>query len=237
MKHFHIQKLHGWLLPLLILTWAGLGSGCQTNTFTHKHFPERVAQIHTVALLPQVHTAMLNTYYGTEHSPAPLPEEPQIRAELLTATTNLLQQRGFVVKEGSFPDGTNYIWNGQMTYGTFPKPNPRTLPGAKALASNQNVDGLIFLYADAFKSTPHRQNITAAGNTLAVFVFLASIATAHPAGSMGIPMQGAQAQIALVDGKTGDVLWTTMNNFSNFETNRPAKAVNDLFSRYPKPKK
>ena len=103
------------------------------------------------------------------------------------------------------------------------------------MSFNQNVDGLIFLYADAFKSTPHRQNITATQNILSVFVFLASIAAAHPA-DMSIPMEGAQARIAVVDGKTGDVLWTTVNYFNNFETNKPAKAVQDLFNRYPKQK-
>jgi hypothetical protein len=50
------------IAPFLLL--AVLLTGCQTNTFTRKHFPERVARIHTVALLPQVHTAMLDTISG-----------------------------------------------------------------------------------------------------------------------------------------------------------------------------
>src|SRR5690348_504240 len=89
------------ILVVVILT------GCQTNTFTHKQFPERVAQIHTLGLLPQVHTAMLNTYRGFDPSPAPLLEEPQIRSELIASTVDQLQRRGFVVIEGPFPGGTN----------------------------------------------------------------------------------------------------------------------------------
>ena len=92
MNHANIQKLHvvghitgrlrdklpDWTMSkrnLHLLLLAVLLTGCQMNTFTRKHFPERVAQIHTVALLPQVHTAMLDTYFGMDSSPASLPEE------------------------------------------------------------------------------------------------------------------------------------------------------------------
>ena len=105
------------IAPFLLL--AVLLTGCQTNTFTRKHFTERVARIHTVALLPQVHTAMLDTYFGKDPSPAPLPEEQKIRSELIGSTTDQLQQRGFVVNEGSFPVGTNQVWNGRMIQNAF----------------------------------------------------------------------------------------------------------------------
>lgn len=218
-----MKRIVSFLLLLVLLT------GCQTNTFTRKHFPERVARIHTVALLPQVHTAMLNTYFGTDPSPEPLPEEQQIRSELVAAATDQLQQRGFIVNGSSFPDGTNYIWNGSMIYRFSVKPSKATLPDAKALATNENVDGLIFLYANAFKSTPHRQKVTTIQNILALPGILAG-------KDISLAWQNAQAQIALVDGKTGDILWTTLDNFDNFETNKPAKAVEDLFKQYPKSK-
>jgi hypothetical protein len=105
------------IAPLLLL--AVLLNGCQTNTFTRKHFPERVARIHTVGLLPQVHTAILNSYFGMDPSPAPLPEEPQIQSDLIASTTDQLQRRGFVVNEGSFPVGTNQVWNGRMIQNAF----------------------------------------------------------------------------------------------------------------------
>ena len=223
------------IAPLLLL--VVLLTGCQTNTFTRKHFPERFARIHTVALLPQVHTAMLDTYFGKDPSPAPLPEEPQIRSKLIASTTDQLQQRGFVVKEGAFPVGTNQVWNGlkiQNALSTMPSKTKR--PGATAVATNLNVDGLVFLDATAYKSTPHRQKITTAENTLSVLLFLASIAALHPVNAPGESWQGAAAQIALVDGKTGDVLWTTVDYCGDLETNKPAKAVQNLFNRYPKQK-
>jgi hypothetical protein len=223
------------IAPFLLL--AVLLTGCQTNTFTRKHFPERVARIHTVALLPQVHTAMLDTYFGKDPSPAPLPEEQKIRSELIGSTTDQLQQRGFVVKEGPLPGGTNQVWNGlkiQRAFSTLPSKAGR--PGAKAAATNLNVDGLIFLDATAYKSTPHRRKITTAENTLSVLLFLASIAALHPANVPGESWQDAEVHIALVDGKTGDVLWTTVEYSGDFETNKPAKAVQNLFDRYPKQK-
>ena len=131
------------IAPLVLL--VVLLTGCQTNTFTRKHFPEKVAWIHTVALLPQIHTAMLDTYFGKDPSPAPLPEEQQIRSQLIASTTDQLQQRGFVVKEGSLLGGTNQVWNGlkiQDALSTMPSKAVR--PGATAVATNLNVDGLIF---------------------------------------------------------------------------------------------
>jgi hypothetical protein len=215
------------LLVMILLT------GCQTNTFTRKHFTERVARIHSVGLLPQVHTAILNSYFGTDPSPAPLPEEQQIRSELIASTIDQLQQHGFTVKEGSFPDGTNQIWDGLMVYRAFSiKPSKATLPDVAVHATNMNVDGLIFLYATAYKSTPHRQKITTTQNIIA-FITLPAILVGPPLPME--PWQEAGVQIALVDGETGDVLWTTADTFDDFDKIKPSKAVENLFSRYPKP--
>jgi hypothetical protein len=115
-------------------------------------------------------------------------------------------------------------------------------PDAKALADNMNVDGLIFLDATAYKSTPHRQNVTTAQNIFAVLGEMVLVASAvaggsAPAGSdMLIAWQDAALQISLVDGKTGEVLWTTADSFYDFDMNKPAKAVEGLFNRYPKQK-
>jgi hypothetical protein len=227
-----MKKITALLLLAVLLT------GCQTNTFTHEQFPERVARIHIVGLLPQVHTAMLNTYFGKDPSPAPLPEEQQIRSELIASTIDQLQQLGFVVKEVPFPDGTNQIWDGRMIQQactTLPSKTAR--PNAKALAGNMNVDGLIFLNAIACQSTPHRQNVTTAQNIFAVFGDMVLLAAAVAGGAgMGIAWQDAVLQITLVDGETGDVLWTTADYFGDFEKNKPSNTVEDLFNRYPKQK-
>jgi hypothetical protein len=220
------------IAPLLLL--AFLSAGCQTNTYTHKHFQERVARIHSLGLLPQVHTAMLNTYFGKDPSPLPLPEEQQIRSEMVASTIDQLQQHGFVVKEGSFPDGTNQIWNGlmiQQACSTLPSKAAR--PEAKVLASNLNVDGLIFLYVTAYKSTPHRQKITTTQNIIA-FITLPAILVGPPLPME--PWQEAGVQIVLVDGETGDVLWTTAATFDDFDKIKPSMAVENLFARYPKSK-
>lgn len=223
-----------WLMILV--------TGCQTNTFTHKQFPERVARIHSVGVLPQVHTAMLNTYFGKDPSPAPLSEEPQVRSELVASTIGQLRQRGFVVKEDSSPHSTNQVWNGrriQQACSTLPSKSAR--PDAKALANNMDVDGLIVLDATAYKSTPHRQKVTTAQNIFAVFGDLALLAAAAAGGPVagggdfGIAWQDAVLRITLVDGETGDVLWTTAEDIHDFEVNKPAKAVAELFDRYPKP--
>lgn len=218
--------------PLLLL--AFLLAGCQTNTFTHKHFQERVARIHTIGLMPQVHTAMLNTYFGKDPSPVPLPEEQQIRSELIASTIDQLQRRGFVVKPGSFPDGTNQMWNGLMIQQACSAlPSKAARPDAKEIADDMNVNGLIFVYATAYKSTPHRQKITTTQNIIA-FLTLPVILVGPP-----LPMelwQEAGVQIALVDGETGDVLWAAADTFDDFERNKPSKAVENLFNRYPKPK-
>jgi hypothetical protein len=56
------------------------------------------------------------------------------------------------------------------------------------------------------------------------------------AGGLGVDWQQAVVQIALVDGETGDVLWTTADYFGDFEKNKPSNTVADLFERYPKQK-
>jgi len=93
------------------------------------------------------------------------------------------------------------------------------------------VDGLIFLDATAYKSTPHRQNVTTPQNIIAVIGALCG-------SDVFVPWQQAVAQTTLVDGKTGEVLWTTAEYlyFGNFEENKPAKVVEVLFSRYPRQK-
>ncbi len=221
------MKLTGSFLLVVVLS-----TGCQTNTFTHRQFHERVTRIHTVGLLPQVHTATLNTYFGKDPFPAPLPEQEQIRSELIASTIDQLRQRGFVVKESSFPDGTNQIWDGLMIQ-RFKLPPKAANPDAKALATNLNVDGLIFLDATAYKSTPHRQHVTTLQNTIA-FITLPVILVGPP-----LPMeqwQQAVVVITLVDGETGDVLWRTADSFDNFETNKPPNVVAVLSNRYPKQK-
>ena len=56
------------IVPFLVL--AVLLTGCQTNhALTQKQFQERVARIHTVGLVPQVHTAILNSYRGYDPLP------------------------------------------------------------------------------------------------------------------------------------------------------------------------
>jgi len=252
MNHANIQKLHvvghitgrlrdklpDWTMSkrnLHLLLLAVLLTGCQMNTFTRKHFPERVAQIHTVALLPQVHTAMLNSYFGMDPSPAPLPEEPQIRSDLIASTTDQLQRRGFVVKEGSFPVGTNQIWDGRKIQNAFSTGLSKSKrPGAMAVATNLNVEGLFFLEATAYKSTPHREKITTTQNVIAALTLPVILIGARPLPE--VMMQGSGVQVVLVDGKTGDLMWATVDFFGDLETNKPAEAVENLFTRYPKQK-
>ena len=227
---------------LLVVLLTG-STGCQTNTFTHKHFQDRVSCIHTVGLVPQVHTAMLNTYFGKDPAPASLSEEPQVRSELIASTIDQLLQRGFVVKEDSCPDGTGRIWNGlKIQQACSALPSKAARPDAKALTKNMNVDGLIYLNATAYKSTSHRQKVTTAQNIFAVIGDMALLAAAvaggpvSGGGDVGIAWQDAVVQITLVDGETGDVLWTTAEDIHDFEMHKPSKAIGDLFNRYPKPK-
>ena len=140
-------------------------------------------------------------------------------------------------------DGTNRIWNGlRIQQACSALPSKAARPDAKALTKNMNVDGLIYLNATAYKSTSHRQKVTTAQNIFAVIGDMALLAAAvaggpvSGGGDVGIAWQDAVVQITLVDGETGDVLWTTAEDIHNFEMNKPSKAIGDLFNRYPKPK-
>lgn len=227
--------------PLLLL--AVLLTGCQTDhAFTDKHFQERVARIHTVGLIPEVHTGILNTYRGYEPSPAPFPDEPQIRSELIAASKDQLQRHGFVVIEGPPSVPTKEFYSGRMLQGMELR-HQATDSDTTGLATNLNVDGLIFLNARVFKSTPHRQNITTPENTVVVLVDLGLIACAAVAGpGAGFPggglsvrsWQGAVIEITLVDGATGVILWGTGKDFGDLGKNKPSKAIEDLFTFYPK---
>ena len=218
-----------FLLPALLLT------GCQTNTFTHKQFHQRVARIHTVGLVPKVHTAVLNRYFGNDRAPAPFPDEGRIKTELTGAAIAHLEQHGFVVKEHPQLDSANGH-SDDLFQLAISSPTQAGQEDAKMLAASMDVDGLIVLNADAFKSTPHRERITMAQNTLAVFVFIASIPAGQPT-DVHEPLQGVGVQIALIDGGTGEVLWRTWLIGDNFDSNKPVKTVEDLFARYPKPKR
>lgn len=218
------------------LSLAVLLTGCQTNTFTHKHFQERVARIHTVRLVPQVHTAILNTYFGFDTFPAPFPQEQQIRSELTASAIDQLQRLGFVIMASSPPDLTNQTWNGRMIQQACSEvPSQAARPDARALADDLNVDGLIFLDAAAYSSTLHRQKITTPQNIIAYLSLPAILIGAGPLPD--VPCQQAAAQIALVDSKTGEVLWATADCFyDDFEKHTPSQTIEDLFSRYPKQK-
>lgn len=222
--------------PFVLL--AVLLTGCQTETFTHKQFRERVARIHSVGLSPaQIHTAILNNLSGHDPSPAPLPEEQQIRLALTAATIDQLQRHGFVVKQGSpdFPTYgfTNQIWDARLqqvainTY--FHLPAGAARPEARILASNLDADGVIFLNVSAYKSTEHRQNATMPINLLGIMA-----AMCGSPGGPWIPWQQAVIQLTLVDGATGDILWMTAKDFHDFERHKPSKAIEKLFDRYPK---
>ena len=220
------------IVPLLLL--ALFLTGCQTNTFTCKHFPERVARIHTVGLAPvEVHTAMLNKIGGKEPF-VPLAGEEQIRSELATSAIDQLRRRGFTVKESPFepplPAFTNQVWDARTKYRYLGLPFKAPWAGATMLASNLDADALVYVNASAYKSTERRQNWVAFNN------FLSFLAAVGGAPAPVIPARQAAVQITLVDGKTGDDLWMTLDDFNNFETNKPAKAVGELFNRYPKQK-
>ncbi len=208
---------------LSFLSLAFLLTGCQTNTFTHKQFSERVARIHTVGMIPQVHTAILNTYYGRDPSPARFPDEGQIRSELTTSTISQLQQRGFVVTETSYPDLTNQI-------------DADLVEQVQSLATDRNLDGLIILNVNAYKSTLHRQRITSPENTISFLLTVASIVCLTPVDFPYESWQGANVNIALIDGDNGEVLWETWKDFDDFNKNKPSKDVEELFNQYPKPK-
>jgi hypothetical protein len=217
-----------FLLPAFLL------AGCQiNNSFTHKQFQERAARIHTVALVSQCHTALFNTYLGFDPVPTPLPNEPQIRSELLASTMDQLQWRGFTVMEKPTSQSTNEIWSGRMVQRLVPLPSTG-ISNAVALAAGMHADGLVFLDVTAYQSTQHRQDITTPENIVWITLDLAAAAGGSVGSFIYRPWQGATVAISLVDSSTGDVLWNNWESFDNFEITKPSKAVDDIFSRYPK---
>ena len=206
------------ILSFLLLTF--FLTGCQTNTYTHKQFPERVARIHNVGLVPQVHTAILNTYYGKDPSPARFPDEEQIRSELTRSTVAQLQQRGFIVAEIPCPGLTNLLY-------------PELVQQAQSLARDGQLDGVIILNVNAYKSTLHRQRITSPENTISFLLTVASIACLQPTDFPYESWQAAAVDIALIDGNNGEILWRTGKDFDDFNRNKPSKDVEELFSQYP----
>jgi len=220
-----LREMAGLLLLSVLL------SGCQTNTFTHKQFQERIARVQNIGLLPaQVHTALLNKISGNEPL-VPLAEEQQIRSELTASIIEQFRQRNFTVKDESL-EGTNRTWDANIYFGS-PPDTPRI--GAKTLATNLNVDALVFLEVSAFKSTQRRQNWAGLNNSITLLGTIAAGAGGGGGtGGVWIPVQQAEVQIMLIGGKTGEVLWMTAEDFGDFGKVKPSKAVEDLFSRYPK---
>ena len=208
---------------ILSLMPVFLWTGCQTNTFTHKQFDERVAHIHTVGLASRVHTAILNRYSGNDPSPAPFTNEEQVRLELIQSTIAQLQLRGFVAMETSLPFLTNRIYR-------------NAVQEVVSFAADRKVDGVLVLNVNAYKSTVHRQRITTPENIISFLLTAASIASLHPADFPYESWEGANVNVALVDGADGELLWSTWKDFDDFNKNKPSKDVEELFNQYPKSK-
>lgn len=195
----------GWLMQvrrgLLLLTVIFL-TGCQTNTFTHKQFRDRIGEIHTLGLVPtQIHTALLNFTVRPDPVHVSLPDEQRIRSELTASTIAQLRQRGFVVKVNTLESGasgdTNEVCDARMntilTNAYWSLQTKTVRPEASTLANNMNVDGLVFLNASAYKSTPRRQAVTATWNFIS---FLGALAGG---GGDFYAQQQALVQVTLVD--------------------------------------
>jgi len=235
--HFTWQDRGNRLLALVAGVILIVGTGCQSDTYTHSQFRERSARLTNVALLPP------NIKTGTADirwlmpAGAPLPEEKKIRADLPGLIASEFRNRGFVVKECApeslRSDATNQVWNPRLrgiltsAYGSLGLKTVR--PEAKVLADHVQADGLVFLNVFAYKSTDGRKAWVALGNTLAIL----SAAGGGYCGHTSAFSQGL-VQITLVDGATGDVLWRTIHDFTDFEQTELSKAVAELMKKYPR---
>jgi len=219
-------------------------AGCQSNTFTHQKFHERSPQLTKVVLLPpQIKTGVASNLCVVLQGP-PLPEEAKMRAELPGLIATAFRQHGLAlagsVQPAQLTDATNQFWNTGLPDNFFAAyktmSDLKTVqPEAIALANHLHADGLVCLNVYAFQSSSSRKGRVALNNFL---VFILALGGGQPGywtpTSAWTPCSEAVVQISLFDGKTGELLWRTLQDFTPFEQKPPAQVVAELFQNYPK---
>jgi len=100
----------------------------------------------------------------------------------------------------------------------------------KKLARHTQADALILTQAAGFRSSASVTTINAIGNTLEI---LAALAPPWGAGGALHSSHAAGVRVYLVDGNSGQVLWTQVANEKDLEKAQLEKMVNKIFKDFP----
>lgn len=217
------NRLPTWLACSMALLVSAMLAGCGTMTTVRSH-PDFVAQkrvVRTIALLPaDVESVKLNFTGDNERNHE---AESQLQTELADATEQTLQNFGYQPsrtlldamlkgdKQLSFEFEQlkeAYSRASQELYqkGRIPESEAKSFkagvgPAVNVLALAAEADALFFVRYRAYSKS---------GGMVAKDIIAASLLAAVT-GVMAVPAKDSSAvEVALIDGATGDILWSNI---------------------------
>ncbi len=226
--------------------------GCLSTSRVHPQFRTRVQAIHNVAIMPMPATAVRVEVIGAKEVTFPYAEEfcarlrallvEQCRARGLEVVQPRLTAGDWLTRTNGFEDREVWmqlqlrrayetIW---MTHGGFPR--AKTVhPEAALLAEHEQADALLFAGALVVTEAPAAEATRTTMNVLTLAVGLGL--AAFGGGSGGLFLEGSPAgcrlEVALVEARTGDILWRSWLFTESHDGLKPDKAVTKIFRSYP----
>lgn len=229
-------------LSLVALLAVGLAAGCVSLPYrAHPAFNERAPEINTVALLPPD----VKVYKLTAGGITELIDEwsEKARSNVVSSILKKLpEERAFILQRfdpGGFPDAAQeleearplfeavassaltHTYQEETKFATKRERFEYSLGPLLSLAEATEADALLFVYA--------RDHVSTGGRiALNVFAVLVGLAT----GVVVIPGGGPTAIVtALVDARTGDVLWFNVRGSGGAHDLREAASAEELLGQ------
>ncbi len=238
-----IHRLDRRALLVLLALGGGALSACMTMARVHPELEARRSRIARVAVLPPETKFTLVTFKGD--NPRMSREEENAKAALPGMIAAKLREHGLVIDEAGVASSSDLRFQAtelQATFGqalgdlfatpagTKPIQTSRSL-GAQAarVADPLGVDALALVRVEGYTKSggeiakDYAKSVAGTLLTLGILVPVPS------------PMSGAAMVCALVDGSTGDVLWTNVvrSQSVSFDTSGMQALVDAVFKDFP----
>jgi hypothetical protein len=235
----------------LFLLAALLCAGCRTPTTSHSEFASRIRGLTNLVILPI--PAVGEQILVLESKPAPFPHAAEFSQQVREQMVRQLEGRGFKVAHmklpacnwgaitNGFEDRTVWMqlqlqraYQSLARYGGHARGNILR-PEGPLLAEYEAADGLVFI-------SVHRVTESAGARSTRYTLNAVSAVASVGAALCGAPStpyinaspEGCSVDVALVEGRSGVVLWRSWVASDSPDGLKPGEAVKDVFASYPK---
>jgi hypothetical protein len=238
-KHNEAKRIFFTFVILCGVASAGCASNRPKPTLAQKN-------IRSVVVFPPQTSVWLQKVGQREPFPA---EAQAAQAELFNLVCDEIQQRGLILKsprlderdaddpaqQSPFFSWARTMWTAyneiqvQQKAVFIPMASNQTdEPLMKLLAKHTQADALIMTQAAGWRSSGGATTINEIGNTLAVLAALGGAAYGRLHSS-----QAAGVRVYLVDGNSGQILWTEAATEKDLEKSQLEKMVKKIFKNFP----